>query len=188
LGLITDKESQSIKKFFDYAYIENTDLYYYYLTRFLNWSNYKTFDDFIHSDKESQVKLIQSFFDELSILNRNSVLEAYFKAFRLYYLANDLVLDEDDFTYPNDDRILGIPFTTKEIVSMLDAIDNQKNNSKVKPRNKALILLLTTSSLTIQDLSHLLIDNLRPIRDSYAITYNGGWYRSHEQLCFWLLL
>jgi len=182
LELVSDLESQSIKKFFNYSYIESTDQYHYFLTRFLNWSDFKNFDDFLSSDKVSQVKLIQSFLDELAIVNRNSVLEAYFKAFRLFYLANNYDLDEDDFTYPDDDRILGIPYTTQEILKILDIIDNQKNNSKEKPRNKALILLLATSSLRIQDLTHLQIHDLTPIQNSYAIEYHGGHYKTQEQI------
>ena len=185
LGLKKDQESKAIKKFLEYPYFGTYKKQHLYsLHRFLNWSECNSFDEFLVLPIKAQSNLVQSFINDLSEIIKNSGLENYINAFSIFYEQNEYNFEPLDVILPDEKRILGIPYTNLELKRMFNLIVTTKNKRHEPMRNHAWFMLLTSSGIHLADILQLQIQDLIPIKQSYAIevysrilSFHGG-YRS----------
>ncbi len=148
--------------------------YVYVITRFLNWSKKKDYDELIELPLVEISELIQKYVMALIQINGDSYIKNNLEALHLFYSQNGIEFDYDQMTklIPWDNRILGIPYTDSEIRKMYSIVDSPKIDVISVHRNRALFLFVASSGCPFSDIEHLQIQDLISIQDTYAVEAN----------------
>ena len=148
--------------------------YFATLNRFLKWSSKETYDGLVDLNHYEIHSLLDSYLKQLSLTNRNSVLESVVERLALFYSQNEIHINCENLleSFPDDERILGIPYTIEEIKKLFFLAESPKKSIQTIPRTRAMLFFLATSGCRLSNLEHLQIQDLIPIKNTYAIEFN----------------
>jgi len=144
-------------------------VYKYHLNKFKEWGKIKNFDGLLQAPQNDIQILLEDYVMYLKRTISPNAIPTYFSPIELFYVMNDVNLNFKKIRKLFPDKVKRgneRGYTRDEIKTILDS-------AKTK-RNKALVLLLSSSGCRIGAIPEMRLKHLTKIENSYAIKIYVG--------------